>query len=64
MKVYRLDPYGIQIIFKKNVKFQRYKLQKFKDYFDQTICLPSGYNLKNSEMNKIIKILVRIQSEL
>ena len=49
---------------KKMLKFQRYKLQKFKDYFDQTICLPSGYNLKNSEMNKIIKILVRIQSEL
>ena len=49
---------------KKMVKFQRYKLEKFQDYFDQTICLPSGYNLKNSEMNKIIKILVRIQSEL
>ena len=31
---------------KKMIKFQRYKLEKFQDYFDQTICLPSGYNQK------------------
>lgn len=48
----------------KMVKFQRYNLKNFQDYFDQTICLPSGYNLKNYEMNKVIKILLRIQSEL
>lgn len=49
---------------KKMLIYQRYNLKKYRNYFNTTICLPSGYNLKKFEIDKVINILNRIQNKL
>ena len=41
-------------------KFQSYKLEEYKNFYNSILCLPSGYNLNKNNLNKIIKIISKI----
>ena len=45
---------------KKMRKFQSYKLEEYKNFYNSILCLPSGYNLNKNNLNKIIKIISKI----
>ena len=45
---------------KKMKKFQRYKLEEYKNFYNSIVCLPSGYNLNKINLKKIIKIISKI----
>ena len=45
---------------KKMKKFQRYKLEEYKNFYNSILCLPSGYNLNKINLEKIIKIISKI----
>lgn len=42
---------------KKMIKFQRYKLENYKNFFKNIICLPSGYNLNTKALDRVIRVL-------
>jgi perosamine synthetase len=48
---------------KKMTKYQRFELKKFKVFFDSVICLPSGYDIKKNEQDKVIDILLKFKKK-
>ena len=44
-------------------KFQKYKLNTYKNYYNSTLCLPSGYNLSKKNLFKITKLLSKIDRD-
>ena len=45
---------------KKMKKFEKYILKEFKNYHASTICLPSGYNLRKKDLDKVIQVIAKI----
>ena len=45
---------------KKMKKFQRYKLSEYKNYYNSIICLPSGYDLRKKDLDKVIQVIAKI----
>ena len=41
-------------------KFQRYKLENYKKFFDNIICLLSGYNLNIKSMDRVISVIYQL----
>ena len=48
---------------KKMKNFQKYKLNKYKNYYNSTLCLPSGYNLTKKNLFKITELLSKIDRD-
>ncbi len=48
---------------KKMIKYQRFKLKNFKTFFDSVICLPSGFDIKKKEQDKVIDILQKFKKK-
>jgi len=38
-------------------KYEKYKINKAKNFFEKSICLPSSYNLQDKDLKKIVNIL-------
>ena len=45
---------------KKMKKFENYNIKSTKNYFDKSLCLPSGTSLTKKNLNKIVKHLCKI----
>ena len=43
--------------------FQKYKLVNYKNYYNSTLCLPSGFNLKKVDLDRVIKIITELDRD-
>ena len=43
--------------------FQRYKLFNFNNFLQSTICLPSGHNLDNKSLDRVINVINLLEKD-